>query len=119
RNSIPPARGGAVWTHAICRRAIRPTGADFQSRKRRTPHRFSNYKGNDSRPPARRGSALARPTRITRRGADGGPVKFDLGTHVEQTPPPPQPKPEPEWTRPHILSPLVEAWKGTAVVLII
>ena len=46
-------------------------------------------------------------------------MKFDLGTHVEQTPPPPRPKPEPEWTRPHILSPLVEAWKGTAVVLII
>jgi len=47
-------------------------------------------------------------------------VKFDLGTHVEGPhPPEPDAKPEPVWTRPHFLTPLVEAWKGTVVVLIL
>ncbi|HLS03623.1 MAG TPA: hypothetical protein VK030_02570, partial [Actinomycetales bacterium] len=47
-------------------------------------------------------------------------MKFDLGTHVEGPhPPEPEAKPEPVWTRPHFLTPLVEAWKGTVVALIL
>lgn len=48
-------------------------------------------------------------------------MKFDLGTHVQEPSDaePAAQKPEPVWTRPHGLTPVVEAWKGLAIVLIV